>query len=68
LKRGPVDWTKIEGSGKIYTDHSFAADETMLSWKEYPRTVGGLGKYLSWFKEFKRPTDLHSSARETNHP
>jgi hypothetical protein len=30
----------------------------MLSWKEYPRTVGGLAKYLSWFKEFKRPKDL----------
>lgn len=30
----------------------------MLSWKEYPRTVGGLSKYLSWFKEFKRPREL----------
>jgi len=42
----------------MFTDHSFPADETMLSWKEYPRTVGGLGKYLGWFKEFKRPRDF----------
>lgn len=30
----------------------------MLSWKEYPRSIGGLSKYLSWFKDFKRPTEL----------
>jgi len=30
----------------------------MLSWKEYPRTIGGLAKYLSWFKDFRRPSDL----------
>jgi hypothetical protein len=30
----------------------------MLSWKEYPKTIGGLGKYLSWFKDFRRPKDL----------
>ena len=30
----------------------------MLQWKEYPRTIGGLAKYLSWFKEFRRPKDL----------
>jgi hypothetical protein len=53
-----MDWTQIEGSGQLFTDHSFQADETMLSWKEYPRTVGGLAKYLTWFKEFKRPHDL----------
>lgn len=58
LKSGPKDWTQIEGSGLLFTDRSFPADETMLSWKEYPRTVGGLAKYLSWFKEFKRPRDL----------
>ena len=46
---GPKDWTKIEGSGDLYTDQSFPADATMLSWKEYPRTVGGLAKYLNWF-------------------
>ena len=49
-------------------DHSFPADETMLSWKEYPRTVGGLSKYLSWFKDFKRPRDLHSIAKDTKNP
>ena len=58
LKKGPVDWTKIEGSGKLFTDKTFPADETMLSWKEYPRTVGGLSKYINWFKDFKRPRDL----------
>jgi hypothetical protein len=26
LKKGPVDWEKIEGTGKIFTDHSFPAD------------------------------------------
>lgn len=30
----------------------------MLSWKEYPRSIGGLSKYLSWFKDFKRPGDI----------
>lgn len=30
----------------------------MLSWKEYPRAIGGLSKYLSWFKDFKRPKDI----------
>jgi hypothetical protein len=55
-----VDWTKIEGTGKIFTDHSFPADQTMLSWKEYPRSIGGLAKYLTWFKDFRRPKDLHN--------
>lgn len=35
----------------------------MLSWKEYPRTVGGLAKYLSWFKDFKRPSQLLINAK-----
>jgi hypothetical protein len=61
-----VDWHKIEGSEKQFTDKSFPADETMLSWKEYPRTIGGLGKYLSWFKDFKRPADFHSSSKGTH--
>jgi hypothetical protein len=30
----------------------------MISWKAYPRTVGGLTKYLTWFKDFRRPKDL----------
>ena len=30
----------------------------MISWKEYPRTIGGLSKYLSWFKDFRRPRDM----------
>jgi hypothetical protein len=34
----------------------------MLSWKEYPRTVGGLSKYLNWFKDFKRPMDILKTA------
>jgi hypothetical protein len=34
----------------------------MLSWKEYPRTTGGLSRYLSWFKDFRRPKDLHRAA------
>ena len=68
VKKGPVDWTVIEGSGKLFTDHSFPADETMLSWKEYPRTVGGLAKYLSWFKQYMRPKDLHSMAKDTKNP
>ena len=59
LKKGPVDWTKIEGSGKQFTDESFPADQSILSWKEYPRAIGGLAKYLNWFKDFKRPKDLH---------
>jgi len=63
LKKGPVDWSKIEGTGKIFTDHSFPADQTMLSWKEYPRTVGGLSRYLSWFKDFRRPKDLHNMSK-----
>ena len=46
---GAKDWTKIEGSGNLFSDTTFPADETMLSWKEYPRTVGGLAKYLNWF-------------------
>ena len=53
LKRGPVDWTQIKGSRKLFTDDAFPPHETMLSWKEYPRTVGGLGKYLNWFKGFQ---------------
>ena len=53
-----MDWTKIEGTGKIFTDHSFPADQTMLSWKEYPRENGGMAKYLQWFKDFRRPRDL----------
>jgi len=65
---GPKDWTKIEGSGDLYTDQSFPADATMLSWKEYPRTVGGLAKYLNWFQDFKRPKDLHSMAIDTKNP
>ena len=58
IKKGPVDWTKIESTGKIFTDHSFPADVSMLAWKEYPRTIGGLAKYISWFKDFRRPRDL----------
>jgi hypothetical protein len=65
LKKGPVDWTKIEGTGKIFTDHSFPADQTMLSWKEYPRSIGGLAKYLSWFKDFRRPKDLLNMSAKT---
>jgi hypothetical protein len=68
LKTGPKDWTQIEGSGQLFYDHSFAADETMLSWKEYPRTVGGLAKYLSWFKEFKRPRDLQVMSQGSKGP
>ena len=30
----------------------------MLSWKEYPRTIGGLTKQLAWFKDFRRPSDM----------
>ena len=40
----------------------------MLSWKEYPRAIGGLAKYLSWFKDFKRPHDLHSITKDTKKP
>lgn len=60
-----MDWTKIEGTGKIFTDHSFPADQTMISWKEYPRTIGGLSKYLSWFKDFRRPRDLHDVTKNS---
>lgn len=49
-------------------DTAFAADETMLAWKEYPRTIGGLSKYMSWFKDFKRPRDLHNIAKDTKKP
>ena len=63
LKKGPVDWSRIEGTGKIFTDHSFPADQTMLSWKEYPRATGGLAKYLSWFKDFRRPKDLRNMSK-----
>jgi hypothetical protein len=35
----------------------------MLSWKEYPRTIGGLSRYLSWFKEFRRPKDIYSMSK-----
>mmetsp|Transcript_6225 Transcript_6225/g.10137 ORF Transcript_6225/g.10137 Transcript_6225/m.10137 type:complete len:123 (+) Transcript_6225:276-644(+) len=35
----------------------------MLSWKEYPRTIGGLTKYLGWFKEFRRPKDIINAAK-----
>ena len=58
LKKGPVDWSKIEGSGTPFVDQTFPADQSMLSWKEYPRSIGGLSKYLNWFKDFKRPLDL----------
>lgn len=58
-----MDWTKIEGTGKIFTDHSFPAEQSMLSWKEYARTVGGLSRYLSWFKDFRRPKDLHNMSK-----
>lgn len=41
----------------------------MLSWKEYPRTIGGLAKYLSWFKDFRRPKDLHNMSKHNeSHP
>jgi hypothetical protein len=36
----------------------------MLSWKEYPRSIGGLSKYLSWFKDFKRPGELSKLAKD----
>lgn len=58
-----MDWTKIEGTGKIFTDHSFPADQTMLSWKEYPRTIGGLTKQLAWFKDFRRPSDMYQVSK-----
>jgi hypothetical protein len=58
IKMGPQNWQQIEGTGLLYHDNGFFADDSILSWKEYPRTVGGLSKYLSWFKEFKRPRDL----------
>ena len=29
LKKGPVNWSKIERTGKLFTDHSFPADQTM---------------------------------------
>lgn len=35
----------------------------MLSWKEYARTVGGLSRYLSWFKDYRRPKDLHNISK-----
>ena len=35
----------------------------MLSWKEYPKTIGGLSRYLSWFKEFRRPRDIHNMSK-----
>lgn len=37
----------------------------MLSWKEYPKTIGGLSKYLSWFKDFRRPRDLHEVSKDS---
>ena len=40
----------------------------MHSWKEYPRAIGGLAKYLSWFKDFERPHDLHSITKDTKKP
>jgi hypothetical protein len=40
----------------------------MLRWKEYPRTVGGLAKYLTWFKDFKRPQEMHTLAKDTKNP
>ena len=58
IKKGPQNWKKIEGTGIAFNDKGFAADESILSWKEYPRSVGGLSKYLSWFKNFKRPIEL----------
>lgn len=64
LKKGPVDWTKIEGTGKIFTDHTFPADTSMLQWKEYPRTIGGLSKYTSWFKDFRRPKDILEMSKD----
>ena len=30
----------------------------MLSWKEYPRSIGGLSKYITWFNDNRRPRDL----------
>ena len=42
----------------MYRDQQFIADDSLLSWKEYPRTVGGLSKYSTWFKDFKRPSEL----------
>lgn len=38
----------------------------MLAWKEYPRTIGGLAKYISWFKDFRRPRDLILQKSEGN--
>ena len=38
----------------------------MLAWKEYPRTIGGLAKYISWFKDFRRPRDLILPKSEGN--
>jgi hypothetical protein len=35
----------------------------MLSWKEYTRTTGGLSRYLTWFKDFRRPKDIHSMSK-----
>jgi hypothetical protein len=35
----------------------------MLSWKEYPKTIGGLTKYYAWFKEYRRPRDLNEISK-----
>ena len=31
LKKGPVKWSKIERTGKLFTNHSFPANQTKLS-------------------------------------
>lgn len=37
----------------------------MISWKEYPRAIGGLSKYLTWFKDFRRPRDMHDVSKNS---
>lgn len=38
----------------------------MLTWKEYPKTIGGLTKYYAWFKEYRRPRDLIEISKDNS--
>ena len=64
IKDGPADYKSIIGSGKKYTDTSFAADSEMIRWAD--RAKSGLGASLKTYVKstsFSRIRDKFPGAK-----